>query len=168
VERDRTATPAADSSQMVGCNERARRATFIHIAQDYNDLRRTSRSLAPSGEIIEFRRPPPVRVRSTSDRPAAPFELLTRFDAGQRCRYSFGAGFSTSAPASSLSHGPNCCCVKNTGMRSWKSFGSVMNVHRVGRADIVTRPEIVGRRIHRQPIGDDGQTTGSYKMAASP
>jgi hypothetical protein len=33
----------------------------------YNDLRRASRSLAPSAKIIEFRQPRPVRVRSMSD-----------------------------------------------------------------------------------------------------
>ena len=32
-------------------------------AHFYNDLQRASRSLAPSGEIIEFKQPQAVRVR---------------------------------------------------------------------------------------------------------
>jgi hypothetical protein len=61
---------------------------------------------------------------------ASAFELLTRFDTGQRCRKSFGAGFSIPAPASPLSQGANCPWDKNAGIRSWtsaaKSFGSVI------------------------------------------
>jgi hypothetical protein len=34
---------------------------------------------------------------------ASAFELLTRFDTGQRCRSSFGARFGYSAPTSPLS-----------------------------------------------------------------
>ena len=41
-------------------------------AQLYNDLRRASRRLAPSDEIIEFRQLRSVRVRSTSDRRGLP------------------------------------------------------------------------------------------------
>ena len=55
---------------------------------------------------------------------------MTRFDTGQRCSKSFGAGLRYSTPASPLSHGSNCSCVRNAGIRSWifaaNSFGSVM------------------------------------------
>ena len=50
---------------------------------------------------------------------ASAFELLTRFDTGQRCRKSFATGFRIPAPASPLSHGANCASVKKAGMRSW-------------------------------------------------
>ena len=38
---------------------------------------------------------------------ASALELFTRFDTGQRCRESFGAGLRYSAPASPPSHGAN-------------------------------------------------------------
>jgi hypothetical protein len=37
-------------------------------AHFYSDLRRASRSLSPSGKVIEFEQPQAVGVRSTSDR----------------------------------------------------------------------------------------------------
>ena len=42
---------------------------------------------------------------------ASAFELLTRFDTGQRCRNSFRRSFRIPAPTSPLSHGANCSSV---------------------------------------------------------
>ena len=46
------------------------------------------------------------------------FELLTRFETGQRCNKSSGAGCSSSIPASPLIHGSKSRSASMTGMRS--------------------------------------------------
>ena len=48
---------------------------------------------------------------------AGAFELLTRFDTGQRCKVSSGAGFNSSMPASPPSQGSKSFLASNTGIR---------------------------------------------------
>ncbi len=67
---------------------------------------------------------------------ASAFELLTRFDTAQRCRYSFDAGSAHSSLPSSFSHGANCFSVRNTGIPPWIS-GS-QNDHHAGLQPLIS------------------------------
>jgi hypothetical protein len=73
------------------------RALFIHAYKDAAQRRRRRCELDHSALTASIGS---INVASS----ASAFELLTRFDTGQRCRKSFGAGFSSSIPCPYLCH----------------------------------------------------------------
>jgi hypothetical protein len=91
-------------------------------------------SLTNDSRIVVRLSPPQTRSISVGSSAGA-FELLTRFDTGQRCNTSSAAGWSSSMPARPFSHGSKSFSASRTGMRSCTSatnlFGSAMIlVHR--------------------------------------